>query len=87
MSVNRHQLTIYLSDGSKETYTLNSDEEIDMVRSSLLREISNEGVLTLMTEDKRLLFYPLNSIMKISVSNVEGWQECHTCFISVTTGV
>ena len=86
MSVNRHQLTIYLSDGSKETYTLNSDEEIDMVRSSLLREISNEGVLTLMTEDKRLLFYPLNSIMKISVTNKEGRQECHICIISVTTG-
>ena len=86
MGTKRHQLTIYLTDGSKETYTLNSDDEIDMVRSSLLREISSEGVLSLVTEDKRLLFYPLTSILKISVSNVDGWQECHTCFISVTTG-
>lgn len=86
MSLKKHQLTIYLTDGSKETYTFESDDEIDMVRNTLLREITSEGVLSLVTEDKRLLFYPLTSILKISVSNVDKWQECHTCFISVTTG-
>ena len=81
---NKHILSIYLIDGSKENYTFICENDIDTVRSSLMKEASTDGLLTLMTEDKRLMFYPLNSIVKISVSNVDEWQDAHTRYISVT---
>ena len=67
---NKHQLTIYLIDGSKETYTFVSENHIDSIKNELLREVANESALSLMTED---------------VSNVADWNESHASFISVTT--
>ena len=80
----KHLLTIFLIDGSKENYTFICENNIDTIRNSLMKEVADEGVFTLMTDDKRLLVYPLNSILKISVSNVEEWQESHTQYITVT---
>ena len=82
---NKHLLTIFLIDGSKENYTFICENSIDAVRSSLMKEASEEGVFTLMTDDKRLLFYPISAILKISVSNVEEWQEGNAQYITVTT--
>ena len=82
---NKHILTIYLNDGSKENYTFICDNDIDTIRNSLMKEASQDGIVTLMTEDKRVMFYPLASILKITVSNVEEWQEAHTRYISVST--
>lgn len=82
---NKHILTIYLIDGSKENYTFICDNDIDTIRNSLMKEASEDGILTLMTEDKRVMFYPLPSVLKITVSNVEEWQDAHTRYISVAT--
>ena len=81
---NKHLLTIFLIDGTKENYTFICENNIDAIRNSLMKEVADEGVFTLMTDDKRLLVYPLSSILKISVSNVEEWQEGHTQYITVT---
>jgi len=80
----KHILTIFLLDGSKENYTFLCENNIDVIRSSLMKEVADEGVFTLMTEDNRLLVYPLSSILKISVSNVEEWKDSHTQYITVT---
>jgi len=80
----KHILTIFLLDGSKENYTFLCENNIDAIRSSLMKEVADEGVFTLMTEDNRLLVYPLSSILKISVSNVEEWKDSHTQYITVT---
>jgi len=80
----KHILTIFLLDGSKENYTFLCENNIDTIRSSLMKEVADEGVFTLMTEDNRLLVYPLSSILKISVSNVEEWKDSHTQYITVT---
>jgi hypothetical protein len=82
---NKHILTIFLIDGSKENYTFLCENNIDAIRSSLMKEVADEGVFTLMTEDNRLLVYPLGSILKISVSNVEEWQDSSTQYITVRT--
>lgn len=81
----QHQLTLHLLDGTKDTYSFISESDIDSVRETLLHDIADDGVIALMTEDKRLLLYPLASIIKISVSNVDKLQECTTCFIKVTS--
>jgi len=80
----KHILTIFLLDGSKENYTFLCENNIDTIRGSLMKEVADEGVFTLMTEDNRLLVYPLSSILKISVSNVEEWKDSHTQYITVT---
>jgi uncharacterized protein (UPF0262 family) len=80
----KHILTIFLIDGSKENYTFICESNIDAIRSSLMKEVADEGVFSLMTEDNRLLVYPLGSILKLSVSNVEEWKEGNTQYITVT---
>ena len=82
----QHHLTIFLTDGSKEIYNFISEEEIDTIKKTLFSEVKENGALTLMTEDKRLLLYPLTSILKLSISNVEKWQDSDTLFINVTPG-
>ena len=50
-----HLLEIHLVNGQVHKYEYASVTEVDSVRSALLRELLNNGVLSLITEDGKLL--------------------------------
>ena len=41
---NKHILTIFLIDGSKEIYTFICENNIDSIKTSLMKEVADEGV-------------------------------------------